>query len=125
MITEETSARFAAVITWTLALLFFTTALVIAYVIPLHSQDALTFGEWSRLIAQNWHFHYPTVTGQEYGRPLFYVLQGWLWGAIGVDDSSGRILALFFSMLLLGAFVWLMREERDWGILAEIGRAHV
>ena len=118
MITEETATRFAAVITWTLALLFFTTALVIAYVIPLHAQDALTFGEWSRLIAQNWHFHYPTVTGQEYGRPLFYVLQGWLWGAIGADDSSGRILALFFSMLLLGAFVWLMREERDWGILA-------
>jgi 4-amino-4-deoxy-L-arabinose transferase-like glycosyltransferase len=118
VISEETAARYAAVITWTLALLFFTTALVIAYVIPLHAQDALTFGEWSRLIAQNWHFHYAAVTGQEYGRPLFYVLQGWLWGAIGVDDSSGRILALFFSLLLLGAFVWLMREERDWGILA-------
>lgn len=118
MITEESAGRFAAVITWTLTVLFFTTALVIAYVIPLHSQDALTFGEWSRLIAQDWHFHYPTVTGQEYGRPLFYVLQGGLWGAIGVDDSSGRILSLLFSMLLVGAVVWLVREERDWGILA-------
>lgn len=118
MITEETAGRFAAVITWTVTALFLTTALVIAYVIPLHAQDALTFGEWSRLIAQNWHFHYPTVTGQEYGRPLFYVLQGWLWGAIGVDDSSGRVLSLFFSMLLLGAAVWLVREERDWGIFA-------
>src|SRR5229473_3339125 len=111
MITEETAGRFAAVITWTMTVLFFTTALVIAYVIPLHAQDALTFGEWSRLIAQNWHFHYPTVTGQEYGRPLVYVLQGWLWGAIGVDDSTGRILSLVFSMLLVGAVVSLVREE--------------
>ncbi|MGZ4403725.1 MAG: hypothetical protein ACXVRI_12875, partial [Gaiellaceae bacterium] len=118
MITEETAGRFAALITWTITVLFFTTALVIAYVIPLHAQDALTFGEWSRLIAQDWHFHYPTVTGQEYGRPLFYVLQGALWGAIGVDDSSGRILSLLFSMLLVGALVWLVREERDWGIFA-------
>jgi len=118
MITEETAGRFAALITWTITVLFFTTALVIAYVIPLHAQDALTFGEWSRLIAQDWHFHYPTVTGQEYGRPLFYVLQGALWGAIGVDDSSGRILSLLFSMLLVGAVVWLVREERDWGIFA-------
>ena len=120
MITEETASRFAAAITWTLTILFFSTALVIAVVVPLHAQDALTFGEWSRLIAQNWHFHYPAVTGQEYGRPLFYVLQGWLWGAIGVDDSSGRILSLCFSMLLLGSLVWLMREERDWGILASL-----
>lgn len=118
MITEESAGWFAAVITWTITVLFFTTALVIAYVIPLHSQDALTFGEWSRLIAQDWHFHYPTVTGQEYGRPLFYVLQGGLWGAIGVDDSSGRILSLLFSVLLVGAVVWLVREERDWGPLA-------
>jgi 4-amino-4-deoxy-L-arabinose transferase-like glycosyltransferase len=118
MITEETAGRFAAVITWTMTVLFFTTALVIAYVIPLHAQDALTFGEWSRLIAQNWHFHYPTVTGQEYGRPLVYVLQGWLWGAIGVDDSTGRILSLVFSMLLVGAVVSLVREEREWGIIA-------
>jgi 4-amino-4-deoxy-L-arabinose transferase-like glycosyltransferase len=118
MITEETAGRFAAGITWLLACLVFTIALVIAYVIPIHAQDALTFGEWSRLIAQDWHFHYPAVTGQEYGRPLFYVLQGWLWGAIGVDDSSGRILSLLFSMLLVGAVVWLVREEREWGIFA-------
>jgi 4-amino-4-deoxy-L-arabinose transferase-like glycosyltransferase len=118
VITDESAGRFAAVITWTITVLFFTTALVIAYVIPLHAQDALTFGEWSRLIAQDWHFHYPTVTGQEYGRPLFYVLQGGLWGTIGVDDSSGRILSLLFSMLLVGALVWLVREERDWGTFA-------
>jgi 4-amino-4-deoxy-L-arabinose transferase-like glycosyltransferase len=115
---RETVARLPAAITWVLTALFFTTALVIAVVMPLHAQDALTFGEWSRLIAHDWHFHYPAVTGQEYGRPLFYVLQGWLWGAIGVDDTSGRILSLCFSMLLLASLAWLMREERDWGVLA-------
>jgi 4-amino-4-deoxy-L-arabinose transferase-like glycosyltransferase len=118
MIGEESAARFAALITWTMSFLFFTTALVIAFVIPLHAQDALTFGEWSRLIAQNWHFHFSAATGQEYGRPLFYVLQGWLWGLIGVDDSSGRILSLSLSILLFGAVVWLVREDRDWGIFA-------
>ena len=118
MTSEGSAERFAAAITWTIAVLFFTTALVIAYVIPLHAQDALTFGEWSRLIAQDWHFHYAAATVQEYGRPLFYVLQGGLWGAIGVDDSSGRILSLLFSLLLFGSLVWLVREERDWGILA-------
>ena len=35
-----------------------------------------------------------------------------------MDDSSGRILSLLFSMLLAGALVWLVREERDWGIFA-------
>jgi len=117
MITEGSAERFAAAITWTIAVLFFTTALVIAYVIPLHAQDALTFGEWSRLIAQDWHFHYPAATVQEYGRPLFYVLQGGLWGAIGVDDSSGRILSLLFSLLLFGSLVWLVREQPNGTLL--------
>ncbi|HEX9142047.1 MAG TPA: hypothetical protein VF833_07445, partial [Gaiellaceae bacterium] len=118
MISEHTSSTFAAAITWIVAGLFFAVALVIAYVIPFHAQDALTFGEWSRLISGNWHFHYPTVTGQEYGRPLVYVLQGWLWGLIGFDDSSGRILSLGFSLLLMLSLFWLVRQERDWGTLA-------
>ena len=118
MISEETAARFAAAVTWTATALFFTTAVVIAFVVPYHAQDALTFGEWSRLISENFHFHYAAATGQEYGRPLFYVLQGWLWGVAGVDDSSGRVLSLLFALLLFMCVVWLVREERDWGILA-------
>jgi hypothetical protein len=118
MVTEETAARFAAAVTWTATALFFTTAVVIAFVIPYHAQDALTFGEWSRLISENFHFHFPAAGGQEYGRPLFYVLQGWLWGLIGVDDSSGRVLSLLFALLLFMSIVWLVRQERDWGIFA-------
>jgi 4-amino-4-deoxy-L-arabinose transferase-like glycosyltransferase len=115
---EERAAHFASLITWVVTALFFTTAMVVAVVIPFHAQDALTFGEWSRLISEHWRVHYPAATGQEYGRPLFYVLQGWLWGVIGVGEGSGRILSGLFSMLLLGVLVWLVREERSWGRLA-------
>jgi 4-amino-4-deoxy-L-arabinose transferase-like glycosyltransferase len=114
----DENARFAAAVTWTTTALFFTIAVVLAFVIPYHAQDALTFGEWSRLISDNLHFHYAAATGQEYGRPLFYVLQGWLWSLVGVDDSSGRVLSLLFSLLLFLSVLWLVREERDWGILA-------
>jgi hypothetical protein len=115
---EERAAHFASPITWIVTALFFTTAMVVAVVIPYHAQDALTFGEWSRLISEHWHLHYPAATGQEYGRPLFYVLQGWLWGVIGVGEGSGRVLSGFFSLLLLAALVWLVREGRSWGRFA-------
>src|SRR5207302_6509731 len=114
---EERAPRFAAAITWLMTALFFATAFLLAVVIPIHAQDALTFGEWSRLISAHWHLHYAAATAQEYGRPLFYVLQGWLWGVFGFNEPSGRILSGLFSILLLGALVWLVRD-RDWGRLA-------
>jgi hypothetical protein len=104
--------KIAAAITWVTTGLFFAAALLLAIVIPIHAQDALTFGEWSRLISEHWHLHYAAATVQEYGRPLFYVLQGWMWGLIGFSDVSGRILSGLFSALLLGSLVWLMR---GWG----------
>jgi hypothetical protein len=115
---EERAPRLAAAITWIVTTLFFVVALVLAVVIPIHAQDALTFGEWSRLIAQHWHLHYAAATAQEYGRPLFYVLQGWLWGVLGFGEPSGRVLSLLFSLLFFGSVVWLVRAERDWARLA-------
>jgi 4-amino-4-deoxy-L-arabinose transferase-like glycosyltransferase len=114
---EERAPRFAAAIAWLITFLFFGTAFMLAIVIPIHAQDALTFGEWSRLISEHWHFHYAAATVQEYGRPLFYVLQGWVWGMFGFDETYGRILSGLFSVLLLGALVWLVRD-RQWGRLA-------
>jgi 4-amino-4-deoxy-L-arabinose transferase-like glycosyltransferase len=116
-VTEERSLRLAAAITWLTTLFFFGLAFMLAVVIPIHAQDALTFGEWSRLIAQHWDLHYAAATMQEYGRPLFYVLQGWVWGIFGFDDTVGRVLSGLFSLLLLGALVWIVRE-REWGRLA-------
>jgi hypothetical protein len=101
--------RPASAIAWLLTALFFGLALFLALVIPIHAADALTFGEWSRLIAQDWHFNHAGVTPQEYGRPLFYALQGWLWALVGFGEPSGRILSGVFSGLLVGALVWLVR----------------
>jgi len=117
MTTETSALRFAAAIAWLSTTLFFVIALAIAVVIPIHAQDALTFGEWSRLISEHWHLHYHSATAQEYSRPLFYVLQGWLWGIFGFSEISGRLLSGAFALLLLGALVWLVRD-RDWGALA-------
>jgi hypothetical protein len=117
MTADATALRVAAAITWILTGLFFAIAMFVAVVIPIHAQDALTFGEWSRLISEHWHLHYAAATAQEYGRPLFYVLQGWLWGVLGFSEITGRILSGLFSLLLLGALVWLLRG-RAWGGLA-------
>jgi hypothetical protein len=117
MTADATALRVAAAITWILTGLFFAIAIFVAVVIPIHAQDALTFGEWSRLISEHWHLHYAAATAQEYGRPLFYVLQGWVWGLFGFSETTGRILSGLFSVLLLGALVWLVRD-RKWGGLA-------
>jgi hypothetical protein len=117
MTADATAQRVAATITWILTGLFFAIAMFVAVVIPFHAQDALTFGEWSRLISEHWHLHYAAATAQEYGRPLFYVLQGWVWGVLGFSEITGRILSGLFSLLLLGALVWLLRG-RAWGGLA-------
>ncbi len=93
------SVRLASAIVWVTTALFFLAALFVALVIPIHAQDALTFGEWSRLVSQHWHLRYAAATGQEYGRPLFYVLQGWVWGIFGFAEPLGRVLSGLFSLL--------------------------
>jgi 4-amino-4-deoxy-L-arabinose transferase-like glycosyltransferase len=118
-VTEQRSLRYAGAIAWLLTLVFFGLAFMLAVVIPIHAQDALTFGEWSRLISQHWNLHYAAGTVQEYGRPLFYVLQGWIWGIFGFNETYGRVLSGLFSFLLLAALIWLVRD-REWGRLAAV-----
>jgi 4-amino-4-deoxy-L-arabinose transferase-like glycosyltransferase len=109
--------RIATTIAWATVALFLALAFMLAVVIPIHAQDALTFGEWSRLISEHWHLHYEAATAQEYGRPLYYVLQGWMWGAFGFHEPLGRVLSGLFSLLLLGSLAWLL-HRRAWGGLA-------
>jgi 4-amino-4-deoxy-L-arabinose transferase-like glycosyltransferase len=116
-VTEAKSLRYATLVTWLTTLVFFGLAFMLAVVIPIHAQDALAFGEWSRLIAQHWHFHDAAAGVQEYGRPLFYVLQGWLWGIFGFHEALGRVLSGLFSLLLLVSLVLLV-GNRAWGRLA-------
>ena len=84
------------VVTWATAAIFFGVAVLVAIAFPLHASDALTFGEWSRLIAQHWHHVLDPST-----RPLFYVLQGSLWHVAGYSDTSGRLLCGLFSVILV------------------------
>jgi hypothetical protein len=109
--------RLAKTVAWLTVAVFLALAFMLAVVIPIHAQDALTFGEWSRLISQHWHLHYDAATPQEYGRPLFYVLQGWVWGVLGFHEPLGRILSGLFSVLLLASLAWLL-SWREWGGLA-------
>jgi hypothetical protein len=109
--------RFATSVAWLTAGVFLAVAFMLAVVIPIHAQDALTFGEWSRLVSQHWHLRYDAATPQEYGRPLYYVLQGWVWGIFGFHEPLGRILSGLFSLLLLGSLAWLL-HRRAWGGLA-------
>jgi 4-amino-4-deoxy-L-arabinose transferase-like glycosyltransferase len=109
--------RAASAVAWLTAAVFLALAFMLAVVLPIHAPEALTFGEWSRLISQHWHLHYDAATPQEYGRPLYYVLQGWLWGIFGFHEPLGRILSGLFSLLLLGSVAWLL-SRRDWGSLA-------
>ncbi len=109
--------RLATTVAWATVVLFVAIAFMLAVVIPIHAQDALTFGEWSRLISKHWHLHYEAATPQEYGRPLYYVLQGWVWGVFGFHEPLGRILSGLFSVLLLGSLAWLL-HRREWGGLA-------
>jgi len=104
-------------VAWATVILFVAIAFMLAIVIPIHAQDALTFGEWSRLVSQHWHLHESGATPQEYGRPLYYVLQGWVWGVFGFHEPLGRILSGLFSVLLLGSLAWLL-HRRAWGGLA-------
>jgi hypothetical protein len=103
--------RWAVVLAWLCGAVFMAAAFMLAVVIPIHAQDALTFGEWSRLISEHWRLHYDAATPQEYGRPLFYVLQGWTWGVFGFHEPLGRILSGLFSVLLLGSLAWLLRRR--------------
>jgi 4-amino-4-deoxy-L-arabinose transferase-like glycosyltransferase len=114
---ERSALRLVSALTWILTGMFFAIAALVAVVIPIHAQDALAFGEWSRLISEDWHLRQAAATAQGYGRPLFYVIQGWLWGAFGFSETVGRLLSGLFSGLLLGACVWLVRD-RPWGSVA-------
>jgi 4-amino-4-deoxy-L-arabinose transferase-like glycosyltransferase len=89
-------------------------ALAVAVAVPFHEADAHAYGEWSRLIAEDGGFRYPGISAQTYHRPLYYVLQGWLWGATGFSEVSGRLLSLLFAIVLVGSVAWLAARGRPY-----------
>jgi hypothetical protein len=103
-------------VSWGMVAAFLLVSAVVAVAFPIHASDALTFGTWSRLISEHWHFNEPQTGASAYSRPLFYALQGWLWALIGYSDVSGRLLCGLFSLLLVGALAWVV-SARPWGRL--------
>src|SRR5258706_15354751 len=74
-----TSAAFGG-----LTVLFLAVALVIAIALPYGEWDSMSFGTWSRLIADHWpHLRFAGIGEADYHRPLFYVLQGTVWSIFG------------------------------------------
>ena len=90
------------------AALFILFALVIAIALPYGEWDAMSFGVWSRLIAEHWpHLHFAEASAADYQRPLFYAVQGTAWALFGFHESIGKTLSLLFSALLLASMAWL------------------
>lgn len=83
-----------------LSLVFFIPAAVVAVLLPYHEWDALSFGQWSRLIALHHHFHFAAVGDVYLQRPVFFVAQGGLWAVFGFHEWLGRLLSLGFTALL-------------------------
>jgi hypothetical protein len=69
--TEGRAYALARGVAVAVALVFLAAAALLALTIPFHDHDALSYGEWSRLIAQTWHIRFPSITDQTYHRPLF------------------------------------------------------
>jgi hypothetical protein len=94
-----------------LTVLFLAAALLVALALPYGEWDAMSFGVWSRVIAEHWpHLRFAGIGEAEYQRPLFYVLQGSVWSALGFHQPLGRLLSLGFSALLLASTAWIAAQ---------------
>jgi hypothetical protein len=114
---DAASVPFFRTLTWGTLALFGAVAATVAVAFPIHASDALTYGEWARLIAAHGGFDFPTVTADAFNKPLFYVLEGELWRAIGYSDAAGRLLCGVFAGILVASLVVIV-SARPWGRFA-------
>jgi hypothetical protein len=93
---------------------FIGFAALIAIVLPYRIWDAMAYGYWSREIADAgyFQFHFAGLSDTYYQRPLFYVLQGWIWRAVGFHVAAGRLLSLAFTVLLIASVAAIARRTR-------------
>lgn len=87
---------------------FVAVGLLLALTVPYHDWDAFAFGELSRAV-QNGGYALTDFSAAVVHRPLFYVVQGWLWAAFGFSFASGRLLGLGFAVVLVISVAWLGR----------------
>jgi hypothetical protein len=86
----------------------FACGVLISLVLPYGDWDAMAYGTWSRLIANDWpHLRFAAANAVDYHRPFFYVLQGTVWHVFGFHQSLGRLLSLAFAVLLGAAIAFI------------------
>lgn len=90
--------------------MFAAGALLLALTVPYHEWDAFAFGEISRAIEEG-RFEVREFGAAYLHRPLFFLLQGWLWQAIGFSFASGRVLGLAVAALLVVCVARLARDS--------------
>jgi 4-amino-4-deoxy-L-arabinose transferase-like glycosyltransferase len=105
-----------------LVLGYFLVATLDVIVFPYHEWDALSYGEWARLIGEHWQFHFPHIAAQTYQRPFLFVLEGVAWHLFGFSERLGRFIDLFFGIGLVVAVFALTRRlfSRDVAALAAV-----
>jgi hypothetical protein len=100
--------RLTALAVAVVALVVFASGALVSVVLPYGDWDAMAYGTWSRLIANDWpHLHFAAASAVDYHRPFFYVLQGTVWRVFGFHESLGRLLSLAFAVLLGAAIAFI------------------
>lgn len=106
-----------------LAVAMLLVGIWVAITIPYHSWDALSYGEWSRLIAESWDFQAEGQGAATFHRPLFYVVQGVLWGVFDFHEWIGRLLAFSFTALFVVAVAKLAGRGTQSRLASALGAA--
>jgi hypothetical protein len=108
---SSATPRSISIATWLLAgvaAVVLALGLFVTIVLPYGDYDALAVGMWSRLIAEHWPtIHFSSAPAGYLQRPLFYVLQGFLWHLFGFHIALGRLLSFLFSLVFVGSVAWL------------------
>ena len=107
------SPRPLSIVAWVFgaaAVVLLALALVIAIFLPYGEWDAMSYGTWSRLIAEHFPHIHPYGGPSEYQRPVFFFLQATLWRVFGFHVALGRLLSLSYSLLLLGSVGYIASQ---------------
>jgi 4-amino-4-deoxy-L-arabinose transferase-like glycosyltransferase len=101
--------------------LFVVALTWVAVWVPYHATDALIYGRWSRLIELGGPVADLSLGAGYLQRPLFYVVQGWLWELFGFHEWIGRLWALVFLIALVWAVWRVAGSDRGGAVTGAIG----
>jgi 4-amino-4-deoxy-L-arabinose transferase-like glycosyltransferase len=107
------------------AALFLVALAWVAVWVPFHATDSLIYGRWSRLIGLEGgiHFDDQNISSGSLGRPLVYVVQGWLWELFGFHEWIGRVWAYLFVLVLFYAVFRIASSDKGGALVGAIACA--